>query len=130
MTLNTDLPILVVEDNSKIRALIVSILHSAGYQNISEAENGKRAWELITGNTYGLILTDWMMPEMNGLELLQKIRSAKEAFQSTPVLMITATDKSDDVLAAAKWKVNGYIVKPFSVKTILAKINQVTGTES
>lgn len=117
--------ILVVEDNQKIRSLIVSILRSAGYTEITEADDGSKAWSIIQENRFDLILTDFMMPEMSGLDLLIKIRSGSDDMKSTPVLMITASDKSDDIVKAAKWKVNGYIVKPFRVKTVLSKINQV-----
>lgn len=119
--------ILIVEDNLKIRQLIATILKTAGFTKIVEAENGIKAWELIQKQTFDLVLTDWMMPEMNGLDLLKKIRSGTDAQKKTAVLIITASDKSEDIMEAAKWKVNGYIVKPFSVKTVLAKINQVLG---
>ena len=117
--------ILVVEDNDKIRHLIVSVLRTTGFSNISEAENGKNAWEMFQSSKYDLVLTDWMMPEMDGLELLKKIRGGEADSKDTPVFLITASDKPDDIVQAAKWKINGYIVKPFSVKTILAKIDAV-----
>ena len=117
--------ILVVDDNPKIRTLIVGILKTAGYTEITEAENGLNAWEILQDKQFDLVLSDVMMPEMDGIDLLKKIRSAEGALRSTPVLLVTASDKSDDIVAAAKWKVNGYIVKPFRVKTVVAKINQV-----
>ena len=125
MSLNKDIRILVVEDNANIRKLLLNILKSMGFKNLTEADNGKIAWEKIQGGHFDLIMTDWMMPEMDGLELVKKIRNESEDQKEVPVLMITATDKQEDVSEAAKWGVSGYIVKPFSVKTIFAKLNQV-----
>jgi len=125
MSQNTKIRILVVEDNGNIRKLLLNILKSMGYKNLTEADNGKTAWEKIQGAEYDLVMTDWMMPEMDGLELVKKIRSESDQLKELPILMITATDKQEDVAEAAKWGVSGYIVKPFSVKTIFAKINQV-----
>lgn len=125
MTINKEIRILVVEDNENIRKLLINILNNVGFSNITEAENGRAAWERMQKEEYNLILTDWMMPEMDGLELTKKIRSDSAAFKDIPILMITASDKSEDVMEASKWKVNGYIVKPFSVKTILSKIMEV-----
>ncbi|MBU2512463.1 response regulator [bacterium] len=125
MTEAKDTKILVVDDNAKIRALIVSILRAGGFLQITEADNGANAWNIIQENNFDLILTDFMMPEMNGLDLLKKIRSGNDEMKGTPVLMITASDKPDDIVTAAKWKVNGYILKPLRVKPFLSKINQV-----
>ncbi len=126
MSLNKDLRILVVEDNGNIRKLLMNILKSMGFNNLTEADNGLAAWEKIQGAKFDLVMTDWMMPEMDGLELLKKIRNESDELKEIPILMITATDKQEDVAEAAKSGVSGYIVKPFSVKTILAKINEVT----
>jgi two-component system, chemotaxis family, chemotaxis protein CheY len=123
--MNENYRVLVVDDNTKIRVLIISVLKSAGFEKITEAENGQQAWQFIQENKFDIVLTDFMMPEMNGLELLKKIRSGEEEYKSTPVLMITASDRSNDIVEAAKWKVNGYIVKPFRIKTVLNKINSV-----
>lgn len=125
MSENQKTSVLVVDDNAKIRSLIVTILKSANFTDITEADNGKTATEHLKKKRFDLVLTDWMMPEMSGLELLQFIRNGPEEMNQTPVMMITASDRSDDIVAAAKWKVNGYIVKPFKINTVLAKINQV-----
>lgn len=120
-----EISILVVDDNTRIRELLVGILRSAGIKRITEAANGREAWEVFNRSTFDLVLTDWMMPEMSGLDLLKKIRSADSEQKNTRVMMITASDKSEDIVSAAKWKVNGYVVKPFTVKTILEKIDKV-----
>lgn len=125
MTDHKDTSVLIVDDNQKIRSLIITILKSADYVDIEQAENGKMACEMLDNKKYDLILTDWMMPEMDGLELLQHIRNRTDEIKDIPVMIITASDRPDDIVAAAKWKVNGYIVKPFKVATVLAKIDQV-----
>jgi two-component system chemotaxis response regulator CheY len=125
MTSNKDVRILVVDDNPKIRTLIVTILKSAEFSQITQADNGKSAWDILNSNRFDLVLTDWMMPEMNGMELLQKIRNSSNELKDMPVMMVTASDRPDDIVLAAKWKINGYIVKPFKVKTVLAKIDKV-----
>ena len=127
MSIDKDIRILVVEDNANIRKLLLNILKSMGYKNVTEADNGKTAWGKLQEGEYDLVMTDWMMPEMDGLELVKKIRADSEELKEIPILMITATDKQEDVSEAAKWGINGYIVKPFSVKTIFAKLNQVFG---
>jgi two-component system chemotaxis response regulator CheY len=124
MSVDKNIRILVVEDNAKIRALTVGILNSCGFNTIIEADNGKIAWELLKKDSFDLVMTDWMKPEMNGLELLKKIRAHEGNLKDIPVLMITASDNQKDIVAAAKWKISGYVVKPFSVKTILSKLSE------
>ncbi len=124
MSIEKNIRILVVEDNEKIRLLLCNILKNVGFTNISEAENGKIAWDILKNDQYDILLTDWMMPEMSGIDLIKKIRTSSGNLKILPILMITASDKSEDVLEAAKWKINGYIVKPFSVKTILGKMKE------
>ncbi len=125
MEIDKNLKILVVEDNEKIRKLLCNILGNVGFGNVYEAENGVAAWDVLTSQPVDIVLTDWMMPEMSGLELLKKVRTSSEDFSEIPILMITASDKSENILEAAKHKINGYVVKPFSVKTILTKIEEV-----
>lgn len=124
MPASKDLKILVVEDNEKIRGLLCNLLKNIGFSSIAEAQNGKVAWDKLHAYNYDLVLTDWQMPVMDGLELLQLIR--KDAhLKELPVMMITASDSQENIVAAAKNKVNGYIIKPFSVKTIVEKIDKV-----
>lgn len=125
MKTDTNIRLLIVEDNEKIRKLLCSILQNVGFKHLVEAGNGKEAFDNIQKEKFDLVITDWMMPEMNGIELLKAIRNSAEDYKSIPVLMITASDKSENVVEAAKFKINGYIIKPFSVKVILAKIDEV-----
>ncbi|MDX2471540.1 MAG: response regulator [SAR324 cluster bacterium] len=124
MGVKKDLKILVVEDNEKIRKLLCNLLKNIGFTAISEAENGKLAWDKLHAYHYDLLLTDWQMPVMDGMELLKMIRR-DSYLKELPVMMITASDSQEQIVEAAKHKVNGYIVKPFSVKTIVEKIDKV-----
>ncbi|MCP4298428.1 MAG: response regulator [Proteobacteria bacterium] len=125
MGTDKNISILVVEDNEKIRKLLCNILKNVGFSNVSEADNGESAWAKIESSQFDLILTDWMMPKMDGLELLKKIRTGDVLVKTIPVMMITASDSTENIMEAAQWKINGYIVKPFSVKTIVQKIEEV-----
>ncbi len=125
MGTDKNISILVVEDNEKIRKLLCNILTNVGFSNVSEADNGETAWAKIENSKFDLILTDWMMPKMDGLELLKKIRTGDVLLKTVPVMMITASDSTENIMEAAQWKINGYIVKPFSVKTIVQKIEEV-----
>ena len=123
MKIDKESRVLIVDDNAKIRKLLLTILKSIGYENITEAVNGKNAWELFQADPFQLVLTDWMMPEMDGFELLKNIRKGPEKTKDVPVFMITSSDDSEDIRNAAQYAVSGYIVKPFSVKTIITKLN-------
>ena len=125
MDIDKTIHILIAEDDTPNRQLLLNILTTTGFSNVVEAENGKIAWDLLNSKKFDLLLTDWMMPEMDGLDLLKKIRKSSGELKHLPVMMITALGKSDDILKAAQWDINGYIVKPYSVNTILAKIANV-----
>src|SRR5579863_1873754 len=118
MAVDTNTNVLVAEDNPNLRKVIVNIVRKIGYKNVVEADDGIKAWTEIERGTIGLVLTDWSMPGMNGLELLKKVRGAKDPIKNLPILMITAADTKDSILTAGKEGVDAYIIKPFSVKTI------------
>ncbi len=116
--------VLCVEDNPNLRKVLVTIIKKIGYTSVVEAEDGVQAWEKIEEGGIGLVLTDWSMPRMNGLELLMKIRRGKAKIANTPILMITAADTKKAIVDAATEGVDAYIIKPFSVKTIAEKIEE------
>ncbi len=124
MAVDKGIRILLIEDDDINRKLLANILKTIGFTNLSEANNGINGWELLQSQEFDLVLTDWMMPEMDGLELLIKIRQSETAFKNMPILMITALGKQQDVMKAVEWGISGYIVKPYSVTTILAKIEE------
>lgn len=116
--------VLVAEDNPNLRKVIVNIVRKIGYENVIEAEDGIAALTQIESGKVGIVLTDWSMPGLNGLELLKRVRSSKEPIKNLPILMITAADTKDSILSAGKEGVDAYIIKPFSVKTIMDKIQE------
>ncbi len=118
--------ILIVDDSSTMRRIIGNVVMQLGFSKDSfdEAEDGIKAWKLLSENQYGVILTDWNMPNMNGLELIQKIR-AGGAHQKTPIIMITTEGGKSEVITALKAGVNNYIVKPFSADVLKEKLDSV-----
>lgn len=121
---NADSAILIVDDFSTMRRIIKNILRDLGYTNVTEADDGTTAWALIERQPFDLIVTDWNMPLMTGFELLSKVRSHPD-FGHTPVLMVTAETKKEQIIAAAKAGVNGYIIKPFSASDLSHKIELI-----
>lgn len=121
-----DIKILVVDDMAAMRKILKTLLAQLGYRNVDEAEDGKQALEILkqNPNKYGLVITDWNMPNMTGIELVQAIRS-DEQLKHLPILMVTAEAKKENVLMAIKAGVNNYIVKPFTAETLKEKIEKI-----
>lgn len=120
----TDIRILVVDDMSTMRRIIRTILNQLGYSNIEEAENGKQALAKLKKEKFDFVITDWNMPEMDGLSLVKAIRSDEE-LKKLPVLMVTAEAKKENVLEALKAGVNNYIVKPFTPEVLKEKMEKI-----
>ena len=123
---SSDINILVVDDMAAMRKILKTLLAQLGYKNVDEAEDGKQALEKLRQNPdrYGLVITDWNMPNMTGIELVQAIRS-DEKLKHLPVLMVTAEAKKENVLMAIKAGVNNYIVKPFTAETLKEKLEAI-----
>lgn len=124
MTGNTNIRILVVDDSSAIRRIIISALKELGFRNVLEAGDGAQALEVLQGDTIQLILSDYKMPRMSGMELLEKVRASEE-HRNTPFIMVTAEAQKEAVVEAVQKGVNGYIVKPFKADALGRKILQV-----
>lgn len=116
--------ILVVDDFSVMRRILKSYLRNLGFSDIQESENGKDALNRLQSGEYDLIITDWNMPVMTGLELLKEVR-ATESLAHIPVLMVTAESKREQIIAAAHAGVNGYVIKPFNELTLRDKLNKI-----
>ena len=117
---------LVVDDFSTMRRIVRNLLKELGYANVDEAEDGAIALQKLKGHNFDFVISDWNMPNMDGLTLLQAIR-ADEALKKIPVLMVTAEAKKENIIAAAQAGASGYVVKPFTAGTLdekLAKIFQ------
>ena len=123
---NSDINILIVDDMAAMRKILKALLAQLGYKNVDEAEDGKQALEILRKNPdkYELVITDWNMPNMTGIELVQEIRK-DEKLKHLPILMVTAEAKKENVLMAIKAGVNNYIVKPFTAETLKEKIEKI-----
>ncbi|MFA6789864.1 MAG: response regulator [Arcobacteraceae bacterium] len=118
--------ILIVDDSSTMRRIIGNVVMQLGFtkDDFDEAEDGLKAWKELSNKKYDVILTDWNMPNMNGLELVKRVRS-EGAHQSIPIIMITTEGGKSEVITALKAGVNNYIVKPFSADILKEKLDGV-----
>ncbi|WP_104697724.1 MULTISPECIES: chemotaxis response regulator CheY [unclassified Helicobacter] len=119
--------LLVVDDSSTMRRIIKNTLQRLGYEDILEAENGVEAWDILNNNgDISVLITDWNMPEMNGLELVKKTRSDSR-YEDIPIIMVTTEGGKIEVITALKAGVNNYIVKPFTPQVLKEKLEAVLG---
>ena len=117
--------VLVADDSPTQRRIIVQMLKRIGYTDVTEAENGQEALRALQKQSdFGLLLTDWNMPIMNGLELVQSVR-AEDRFKGLKILMITTRNMKADIISAMKAGVNNYVTKPFQPKTLQEQINKI-----
>ena len=123
--MSSDIPILIVDDYPTMRKTIGDVMRRFGFTNISYAEDGQMAWDMLQENRYGLLLLDWSMPRMSGPELLKLIRASGTEFADVPVLAITAEADRKTIVDAVKGGVDGYIVKPFLPETLAAKLRDI-----
>ncbi len=120
----SDLFILIVDDSPTMRRIIKNTLERLGHRESVEASNGKEALQQLEEHPINFIITDWNMPEMNGLEFVTELRTTPE-YAKIPVLMITTRGMKDDVLQAVQAGVNNYVVKPFTPETLEQKMNKL-----
>jgi two-component system, chemotaxis family, chemotaxis protein CheY len=121
--------ILAVDDFPTMRRIVKTLLRQLGYTNVAEAEDGQAALTKLQQEKFDLVLLDWNMPKMTGLELLKAMR-ADATLQHIPVVMITAEGRKEDVLEAVKAGVNNFIVKPFTAETLEEKLAKVLEKKS
>ncbi len=115
---------LVVDDSSTMRRIIINALTKIGQSEVVEAGNGREAIEKMGEGGIEFILTDWNMPEMNGLDFVKAVR-ANPSWQKIPILMVTTNAVQEEVVEAVKAGVTDYIVKPFQADTLKAKIESL-----
>ena len=115
---------LVVDDFSTMRRIVRNLLKELGFVNVDEAEDGVVALQKLNSLPFDFVVTDWNMPNMDGLKLLQTIR-ANPQLKHLPVLMITAEAKRENIIAAAQAGASGYIVKPFTAATLNEKLAKI-----
>ena len=115
---------LVVDDFSTMRRIVRNLLKELGFANVDEAEDGAVALQKLKSSPFDFVVTDWNMPNMDGLTLLQNIRRTPE-LKHLPVLMITAEAKKENIIAAAQAGASGYVVKPFTAVTLAEKLQKI-----
>jgi two-component system chemotaxis response regulator CheY len=121
---NPDMDVLIVDDASAMRRIVRGLLKELGFKNMRESENGQLALDELKKRKADFVISDWNMPVMTGLDLLKAIR-ADEVLKSTPVLMVTAEAKQENIIAAVQAGVSNYIVKPFNAQTLQEKLNKI-----
>lgn len=115
---------LVVDDFSTMRRIVRNLLKELGFTNVDEAEDGSIALQKLLAGGFDFVVTDWNMPNMDGLTLLRTVR-ATPTLKHLPVLMITAEAKRENIIAAAQAGASGYIVKPFTAAVLSEKLQKI-----
>ena len=127
--MSTNLKFLVVDDFSTMRRIVKNLLQELGYSDITEADDGNTALPLLKAGAFDILITDWNMPGMAGLDLLKAVRGdAKLA--KLPVLMLTAEAKREQIIEAAQAGVSGYVIKPFTAATLKEKIDKILASKA
>ena len=124
MQLNLKVRVLVVDDFPTMRRIVRNLLRQLGFENVDEAENGEDALKKLRSAEYGLVVSDWNMPVMEGIELLKNVRSDPQ-LKDIPFLMVTAEAEKEKVIEAIKAGVDNYIVKPFTGEVLKEKLEKI-----
>ncbi len=126
MAVDMNMNILIVDDYKTMLRIIENLLKQLGFKNVLQATDGAAALKVLQENTVGLVISDWNMQPMTGLQLLKEVR-VDDKLKTMPFIMITAESKTENVVAAKAAGVNNYIVKPFNAETLKTKISAVLG---
>lgn len=121
---NLKIKVLVVDDFPTMRRIVKNLLKQLGFENIDEAEDGAQALSKLKAGGYGLVVSDWNMPVMEGIDLLKHVRE-DEALKPIPFLMVTAEAEKDKVITAIKAGVDNYVVKPFTAEILKEKLEKI-----
>ena len=124
--MDLNMKVLIVYDFATMRRIMRNILKQIGFSNINEADDGKSALKELKKEKFDLVLCDWNMPEMSGIELLKNVREDAQ-LSDTPFVMVTAEAQKENIVEAVKLGVNNYVVKPFTADTISEKLQKVFG---
>lgn len=122
--MDTNIKVLVVDDFATMRRIVKGVLRQIGFNNIIEAEDGNAALGELKKEKIGLIVSDWNMPNMSGLDLLRAVRG-DASLKAIPFIMVTAEGQKENVIEAVKAGVTNYIVKPFTPETFGEKLQKV-----
>ena len=124
MPFDRSMNVLIVDDYKTMLRIIRNLLKQIDFNNVEEASDGTEALTKLRAGSFGLVISDWNMEPMTGLQLLQEVRTDPR-LKSTPFIMITAESKTENVVAAKKAGVSNYIIKPFNAETLREKIEKV-----
>lgn len=126
MSIDRSMNVLIVDDYKTMLRIIRNLLKQIDFSNVDEATDGGEALARLRAGNFGLVISDWNMQPMTGLQLLQEVR-ADPQLKQTPFIMVTAESKAENVIAAKQAGVSNYIVKPFNAETLREKIEKVLG---
>ena len=122
--MDTSIKVLIVDDFATMRRILKNILKQLGFKNLVEADDGTTAWDVLESQDIDLIISDWNMPKMTGLELLKKVRASSK-YKTAPFLMVTAEAQKQNVIEAVQAGVSNYVVKPFTAEAISDKLKKI-----
>ena len=126
MSIDRSINVLIVDDYKTMLRIIRNLLKQINFNNVEEASDGGEALQKLRTGQFGLVISDWNMEPMTGLQLLQEVR-ADSRLKPTPFIMVTAESKAENIVAAKAAGVSNYIVKPFNAETLQTKIEKVLG---
>lgn len=126
MAVDMNMKVLIVDDYKTMLRILRNLLRQLNFNNVDEAGNGQEALKKLREEKFGLVISDWNMEPMTGIQLLREVR-ADAQLKHIPFVMITAESKSENVIAAKEAGVSNYIVKPFNAETLKAKLVSVLG---
>ncbi len=126
MAVDMNMNILIVDDYKTMLRILRNLLRQLNFVNIDEATDGSMALQKLHQTDFGIVISDWNMEPMTGIELLREVR-ADDKLKHLPFIMITAESKSENVIAAKQAGVSNYIVKPFNAETLKTKMVSVLG---
>ena len=126
MAVSKNIPILIVDDYKTMLRIIRNLLNQLGFDNVEEARDGSEALQKLREKKFDLVISDWNMEPMTGIELLREVRS-DDKLKTIPFIMVTAESKTENVVIAKEAGVSNYIVKPFNAATLKTKLTGVLG---
>jgi len=121
---NKDINILVVDDSLGIRLAVKKMFNKLGFENIELADDGTTALEIMKDQLFDLVVVDWSMPTMSGIEMVQEMKKS-DRLKDIPALLVTADEEQETIMTALRAGINNYMKKPYESKVIIEKINQI-----
>lgn len=126
MSVDMNMNVLIVDDDKTMLGILRKLLKQLKFNKFVDATNGRMALDVLRSKEIGMIISDWNMEPMTGIQLLREVRG-DDKLKHLPFIMITAESKSENVIAAKEAGVSSYIVKPFNAETLKSKLVSVLG---